>query len=242
MVARSGPWLLAIPVITLIGLWLLRSRTPEIPVATEAPIVSDSTARIPIWTAEVARPGLSSLRVRLLPLHGESARNEFDARTLRRRYGLPEGRVWRLDWSQSDSFGHAMKALEVPWLVRQMAGIVPVQITIEVAPTECVICDPRLHIHSKNPIKDTSRTVQLDGVARPFTDVMGNESMDQFSWDPEQGMEMVRERVLDSGKAAKIQERRTVTEDLSMMVSTMTVWVEGEERAFVRRILVKVDP
>lgn len=150
--------------------------------------------------------------------------------------------VWRLDWSQSESFGPAMKALEVPWLVRQMAGVIPVQITIEVAPLDCEICSPSLHIRSKNPIKNTSRVVMLDGIARPFTDVLGNDSMDLFSWHPEFGMEMVRERVLGSGKSAKIRERRTVTEDLSTMISTMTVWVEGEERASVRRILSKVDP
>jgi hypothetical protein len=149
--------------------------------------------------------------------------------------------VWKLDWRQSDSFGPAMKALEVPWLVRQMAGIVTVRIIIEMAPSECGVCNPSLLMRSENPIRDTSRVVVLDGVARPFTDVMGNDSMDLFFWDPENGMVMVRHRVLDSGKSAKIRERRTVTDDLSTMISTMTVWVEGEERASVRRVLVKVD-
>ena len=149
---------------------------------------------------------------------------------------------WKLDWNQSDSFKPAMQALEVPWVVRQMAGIVSVQLTIEVTPAECETCEPSLHIRTTNPIKDTERIVVLDGIPRPFTDVMGNGSMDQFSWDPELGMEMVRERVLDSGKAAKIRERRTVSDDLSTMISTMTVWIEGEERASLRRILLKVDP
>ncbi len=148
---------------------------------------------------------------------------------------------WKLDWNQSDSLGPAMKALEVPWLVRQMAGVIAIQIAIEVAPDDCETCSPSLRIRSKNPIKNTSRVVTLDGVARPFTDVMGNDSMDLFSWHPQFGMQMVRERVLNSGKSAKILERRTVTDDLSTMISTMTVWVEGEERASVRRILSKVD-
>lgn len=149
---------------------------------------------------------------------------------------------WKLDWDRSESFSSAMKALEVPWLVRKMAGLISVQVTIQVETPECDECRRALHISSENPIKNTSRVVFLDGVSRPFTDVMGNESMDVFTWNPDRGMEMIRERVLDSGKAAKILESRTVTDDLSTMVSTLTVWVEGEERASVRRVLSKVDP
>ena len=135
---------------------------------------------------------------------------------------------WKLDWDQSESFKPAMKALEVPWLIRQMAGIISVQVTIAVAPSECEACRPSLQISSENPVKNTSRIVRLDGVSRPFTDALGNDSMDLFTWDPEDGMEMVRERVLGSGKSARIRERRTVTDDLSKMVSTMTVWVEAK--------------
>ena len=94
-----------------------------------------------------------------------------------------------------------------------------------------------LPIQSENPIKNTQRVVVLDGVARPFTDPIGNQSMDQFTWHAERGMEMVRNRMLKSGKAAKIHERRTVSEDLTMMESIMTVWVDGEQRATVKRIL-----
>jgi hypothetical protein len=151
------------------------------------------------------------------------------------------GGRWKLDWDRSESFGPAMKALEVPWLVRQMAGLVSIQVTIEVDASGCEGCSRSLQISSKNPIRNTSRLVFLDGVSRPFTDVMGNESMDVFTWDPDLGMEMVRERVLNSGKAARIYESRTVTDDLTTMVSTMTVWVEGKEQASVRRILSKVD-
>ena len=149
---------------------------------------------------------------------------------------------WKLDWDQSESLAPAMKALEVPWLVRQMAGLVSVQVTIEVGDPACEACLPALLISNENPIRNTSRVVLLDGVSRPFTDVLGNESMDQFTWNPDDGMEMIRERVLDSGKSAKIYEQRTVNADLSRMTSTMTVWVEGEERASVRRILSKVEP
>jgi len=149
--------------------------------------------------------------------------------------------IWKLDWERSESFGPAMKALEVPWLVRQMAGLVSIQVTIEVTEPECEGCSRSLEIESENPIKNTSRHVMLDGVPRPFTDVMGNKSTDVFTWDPDRGMEMMRERILDSGKSARIYESRTVTDDLATMVSTMTVWIDGEERASVRRILSRVD-
>ncbi len=148
---------------------------------------------------------------------------------------------WQLDWDRSGSFEPAMKALEVPWLVRQMAGIVSIQVTIQVEEPDCEGCSRSLQIRSKNPIKNTTRLVRLDGISRPFKDAMGNESMDVFTWDPKKGMEMMRERILDSGKKARIYENRTVTDDLTTMVSTMTVWVEGEERASVRRILSRVD-
>ena len=148
---------------------------------------------------------------------------------------------WKLDWGQSESFTPALKALEVPWLIRQMAGLVSIKVTIAVEALECDECSRSLQISSENPIKNTSRVVFLDGVSRPFTDVMGNDSMDVFTWDPENGMVMVRERVLDSGKAARIRENRIVNDELTRMVSTMTVWVDGQERASVRRVLVKVD-
>ncbi len=149
---------------------------------------------------------------------------------------------WKLDWDRSESFEPVMKALEVPWLLRKMAGVVTVHVTFKVAEPTCPGCEPSMQIESENPIKNTNRVVQLDGVARPFTDPIGNESMDQFWWRSDKGVEMVRSRVLKSGKKAKIHEFRTVTEDLRTLVSTMTVWVDGVERASVRRIMSKVAP
>jgi hypothetical protein len=148
---------------------------------------------------------------------------------------------WKLDWDRSESLEPAMKALEVSWLLRKMAGVISIYVTLAVEPPSCEDCDPSLQIKSENPIKNTERVVVLDGVARPFTDPIGNQSMDQFTWHAERGMEMVRNRMLKSGKAARIHERRTVNEDLTMMESIMTVWVDGEQRATVKRILVKVD-
>jgi hypothetical protein len=45
-------------------------------------------ARVPL--------GAASVVARLMPLHDEPALEEFRARALRERYGLPEGRPWRL--------------------------------------------------------------------------------------------------------------------------------------------------
>ena len=146
---------------------------------------------------------------------------------------------WKLDWSRSDSFAPVMDALEVPWLLKRLAGIISVQMIIEVEYPECEGCSARLRIVSENPIKNTTRVVVLDGVARPAVDPLGNESLDRFVWHPEYGLEMHRERVLKSGKQARIHERRKVGEDIDTMVSTLTVWVDGEERASVRRILIR---
>ncbi|MCP5044911.1 MAG: hypothetical protein GY944_28115 [bacterium] len=52
----------------------------------------------------------------------------------------------------------------------------------------------------------------------------------------------VRGSLLASGKNARIRERRRVEDDLETMISTMTVWVENEQRARVRRVLRKVGP
>ncbi|MCP4035531.1 MAG: hypothetical protein GY733_01230 [bacterium] len=149
---------------------------------------------------------------------------------------------WKLDWARSDSFEPVMKALEVPWLVRKLAGVVPVHVTLSVASPACDSCDPSLYVEQQNPLRSSSRTIVLDGVARPAKDPLGNDTVDRFTWSSENGMEMVRERVLASGKSARIREQRRVEDDLETMISTVTVWVENEERARVRRVLRKVEP
>jgi hypothetical protein len=65
--------------------------------------------------------------------------------------------------------------------------------------------------------------------------------MDSFIWSEETGLEMIRERVLKSGKKAKIIDVRFVEDDLASMVSVMTVFIDGQERAKVRRVLTRVD-
>lgn len=147
---------------------------------------------------------------------------------------------WQLDWDQSDPFDPVMKLLETPWLARRLAGIVSVYVTFEVESAECETCEPRLRIVQENPIRNTTRVVVLDGEPRPAKDPLGNESVDRFSWNPEHGLEMVRERVLKSGKAARIRERRSVAEDLNTMVSFLTVWIDGEERASIRRVMRRI--
>ncbi len=149
---------------------------------------------------------------------------------------------WTIDWKASDSFEPVMDALEVPWLLRRLAGVVKAYITITVEPPPCDTCNPSLRIEQESPVRDSSRVVRLDGVARPSKDPLGNETVDRFNWNPETGMELIRVRTLGSGRTARILERRLVEDDLRTMVSTMTVWVDDVERARVRRILRKVQP
>ncbi len=150
--------------------------------------------------------------------------------------------TWKLDWDESDPFEPVMKALEVPWFLRKLVGVIPVQINIEVRPPSCDACSPQLHVEQRNPVRQSERTIELDGVARPAVDPLGNETVDKFTWSPESGMEMFRERTLGSGKSARIHERRKVEDDLRTMVSTMTVWIDDVEHATVRRVMRKVEP
>jgi hypothetical protein len=147
---------------------------------------------------------------------------------------------WKLDWDESDPFDPVMKLLETPWLMRRLAGVVTVYVTFEVEPPECEGCEQRLKILQENPIKNTSRVVVLDGKPRPAKDPLGNESIDRFTWSPKNGLEMVRERILKSGKSARIRERRSVADDLKTMVSFFTVWINGEERATIRRVMRRI--
>jgi hypothetical protein len=82
--------------------------------------------------------------------------------------------------------------------------------------------------------------VVLDGEPRPAKDPLGNESIDRFTWSPDHGLEMIRERVLKSGKSARIRERRKVADDRKTMVSLFTVWIDGEERASLRRVMRRI--
>jgi hypothetical protein len=58
---------------------------------------------------------------------------------------------------------------------------------------------------------------------------------------PEPGHEMVRGRVLESGKSARIEDRCSVDDGSKRMASMLTAWVEGEERVSIRRVLRTVD-
>jgi hypothetical protein len=148
---------------------------------------------------------------------------------------------WKLDWEKSESMDPAMALLEVPWLVKKMSGVVTIHATFEVTPSTCESCAANLRILNENPIKNTTRRVILDGEPVAHTDPLGNDSMDSFIWSEATGLKMVRERVLKSGKKAKIIDVRFVEDDLASMVSVMTVFIDGEERANVRRVLTRVD-
>ena len=148
---------------------------------------------------------------------------------------------WKLNWELSESADPMMEALEISWFLRKLAGVVSVQVIYAVEPPECEGCKSRLRITLENPIKKTDRVVLLDGVARPAIDPLGNESLDQFSWDPEHGMQMVRDRSVKSGKSARIVDFRRVGDDLQTLVSNLKVWIDGEERVSVRRVFDRVD-
>jgi hypothetical protein len=150
--------------------------------------------------------------------------------------------TWKLNWEQSESQQPAMDALDIPWLIQKMAGLANIQITIEIQPSKSDGGPLRLRIVSENPIRSTSRIAFLDGISRPFTDPLGNQSMDSFSWQPESGLKKVRNLVLKSGKAARIQERWIVSDDLKKIISFETIWIEDKERTSVRRIMLKVSP
>ena len=148
---------------------------------------------------------------------------------------------WKLDWERSEPMEPMMKVLELPWLLRKLAGIVSVYVSYAVEAPECEGCEPRLRIVLENPIKNTTRVVVLDGEPRPATDPLGNTSLDRFSWNPEHGMKMVRERSLKSGRSARLVDRRRVEDDLKTMVATLKVWVDDEERVSVRRVFIRVE-
>ncbi len=148
---------------------------------------------------------------------------------------------WKMDWDRSEPVEPVMKALELPWLVRQLAGVVSLHMSFSIQPPECDVCEDRLQIMSENPIKNTTRIVVLDGVARPAVDPLGNKSLEKYRWGPDGRLEMTRTRVLKSGKKALLREQRKVGDYLDTLVSTMTVWIEDKEVASVRRIMIR-DP
>lgn len=150
---------------------------------------------------------------------------------------------WKLDWDRSDSFEPAMKALETPWLMRKLAGIARVGLELRaVAPQpDCEECAEKVVVTLSTPISTKQVEVVLDGKPRPGEDPRGRATVDRYTWTTEDGLEMIRELELPSGSQARIVEVRNLGVDPDTLSSRMTVWVDGSERASIKRTFIRTS-
>ena len=95
---KPGPWMLLVPTAFFVGASVhflfpglarraVDTGLPPVATAPDAPVTS--------FVGEVELPG-GTLSVRLAPLHGEPARQAYDAGVLAERLGLAAGEPWRL--------------------------------------------------------------------------------------------------------------------------------------------------
>jgi len=98
---RSGPWLLALPIV-VVGALIWSRPTDELSPASEAPEKLDAAELVEIWTGELAGASGQPVQVRLLPLHGEKLWEEFDRAVLSERFGLGEGAPWRIEFEAEE--------------------------------------------------------------------------------------------------------------------------------------------
>jgi hypothetical protein len=149
--------------------------------------------------------------------------------------------TWRLDWDRSESFAPALKAMEVGWFMRSLAGVARVNVGIRSIPPECETCPNALEIVFSTPIATNSEVVFLDDEPRPGTDPQGNSTMDRYTRTDDGGVKMVRETTLPSGKQARLVETRTLGDAENLMLSHLVVFVEDERKASVHRTFVRAD-
>jgi len=144
---------------------------------------------------------------------------------------------WRLDWDRSDSFEPVMKALEVSWLLRKLAGVARVGLELRAVPLaeDCGHCIRNMLVTLKSPLSNNEIQISLDGVPRPGKDPRGRDTLDAYTWTEEGTLEMNREVELPSGKQARLLEVRRIDSDPNTLISTLDVWVEGTKRASVTR-------
>ena len=81
----------------------------------------------------------------------------------------------------------------------------------------------------------------LDGAPRPGKDPRGRDTLDSYTWTPERGLEMIREIELPSGSRARLRETRDLSDEPDTHVSTLTVWIDGAEKASVHRTFRRVS-
>ena len=146
--------------------------------------------------------------------------------------------VWRLDWDQSDSFEPVMKALEVGWLIRKLAGVARVGLELHAIPRaeDCRKCVQEMLVTLQSPLSKDEVRVTLDGVARPGKDPRGRDTLDAYRWTKAGALEMDREVVLPSGRQARLLETRSLDSDPDKLISRLVVFVEGSQVASVTRI------
>ena len=89
------------------------------------------------------------------------------------------------------------------------------------------------------PISTKEVEIILDGKPRPGEDPRGRPTLDRYSWSSDRGMEMIRELELPSGSQARIRETRILGADPNTLLSELTVWVDGTERASVKRTFIR---
>ncbi len=148
---------------------------------------------------------------------------------------------WKLDWDRSDSFKPVMKALEVNWLLRQLAGVARVGLELQALPAECETCPGQMLVTLSTPLSSDEVHVILDGTPRPGKDPRGRPTQDAYTWSNEGGMEMIRKLELPSGSQARLRETRNLGSDPDTLISTLTVWVDGAEQASVHRTFERTD-
>jgi hypothetical protein len=134
-----------------------------------------------------------------------------------------------------------MKALEVPWLMRRLAGVASAHVTLQLQPSDCGACPAKLRIVEESPISTTEFVATLDGVSRPGVDPAGNETVDEYRPSGAAGIELIRTRRLSSGRSARIREVRAPGETSDTLDSILTVWVDDEQQAMVRRVFRRVE-
>ncbi|MCP5068224.1 MAG: hypothetical protein GY946_16805 [bacterium] len=149
---------------------------------------------------------------------------------------------WKLDREASDSFEPVMKALEVSWWVRQIAGVGSVYLTLDPASSEdCGKCPVRVSVTEETPVRTTEFEIVLDGVERPGADPAGNTTHDRYTTPQASEVVLERRRILPSGRSMRLREHRSIGADSGIMESTLKVWIEDKLEVTSRRVFNRVE-
>jgi len=121
-----GPLALLVPIVALLGFALWRqARGAPLPSAigtAEAPESERGAVPVAGFAGECAAPDGERWTARLAPLHALAERQEFDARALQQRLGLPDGAPWRLTLERPAALG----APDVAVAAVAVAGFEPI--------------------------------------------------------------------------------------------------------------------